>query len=57
MAEDLGWAGDFVVSKGLFSHWQVWIAGAVLAEWSAWKLLDYARATAPETEELSPSVT
>jgi hypothetical protein len=22
---DLGWAGNFVVSEGLFSHWLVWI--------------------------------
>lgn len=23
---DLGWAGVFPISDGLFSHWQVWIA-------------------------------
>ena len=58
IAEDLGWGGDFVISKGLFSHWQVWIAGAVLAQFGAWKLLAYAKSTSPETEEdLEPSVT
>ena len=57
VAEDLGWAGAFVISQGLFSHWQVWIAGAVLAQWGAWKLLNYARSTAPETEELAASLT
>ena len=58
IAEDLGWGGDFVISNGLFSHWQVWIAGAVLAQFGAWKLLAYAKSTSPETEEdLEPSVT
>jgi hypothetical protein len=23
---DIGWTGDFIISNGLFSHWQVWIA-------------------------------
>jgi hypothetical protein len=22
---DMGWAGGFVISNGLFSHWQVWL--------------------------------
>ena len=26
---DLEWTGSFFVSKGLFSHWQVWIALAI----------------------------
>jgi hypothetical protein len=26
VCEDLGWAGAFLISGGLFSHWQVWIA-------------------------------
>jgi hypothetical protein len=31
LAADLNWAGDFVISGGLFSHWQVWLAmGAIL---------------------------
>jgi hypothetical protein len=58
IAEDLGWGGAFVISQGLFSHWQVWIAGAVFAQWGAWKLLAYAKSTSPENEEnLEPSVT
>jgi hypothetical protein len=28
IAADLEWAGDFAISTGLFSHWQVWIAAA-----------------------------
>jgi len=26
VSTDLGWAGAFLISGGLFSHWQVWIA-------------------------------
>jgi hypothetical protein len=26
ICEDLGWASAFLISGGIFSHWQVWIA-------------------------------
>ena len=26
---DIGWTEDFVISNGLFSHWQIWIALAI----------------------------
>ncbi len=26
---DLGWTQDFVISSGVWSHWQVWIAVAI----------------------------
>ncbi len=26
LGQDLGFAGNFVISEGLFSHWLVWIA-------------------------------
>ena len=29
VGEDVGWTEDFVISNGLFSHWQVWIALAI----------------------------
>jgi hypothetical protein len=32
LASDLEWAGEFVISHGLFSHWQVWIAMAGLLQ-------------------------
>ncbi|MGE5645168.1 MAG: hypothetical protein ACM336_05190 [Acidobacteriota bacterium] len=25
---DLNWTGEFAISRGIFSHWQVWIAMA-----------------------------
>ena len=32
---DLGWTGEFLISGGLFSHWQVWIALAVALQLAA----------------------
>lgn len=30
LTADLGWTGAFLISDGLFSHWQVWIALALV---------------------------
>jgi hypothetical protein len=35
---DAGWTDSFVVSSGLFSHWQVWLAFAIGIQWSAVRL-------------------
>jgi hypothetical protein len=26
LGADMGWMGEFFISRGLFSHWQVWLA-------------------------------
>src|SRR5947209_19575365 len=39
VASDLHWAGDFFLSHGLFSHWQVWICAAAVLLFLA-RLLD-----------------
>lgn len=28
LCSDLKWTGEFVISQGIFSHWQVWFAMA-----------------------------
>ena len=38
LAADLRLATGFAVSEGVFSHWQVWAAGAVALESLAWLL-------------------
>ena len=38
MGSDLDWTSDFLISKGLFSHWQVWLAVAILAQASGHRL-------------------
>jgi hypothetical protein len=32
LGADLGWTGKFAISEGLFSHWQVWLAMAIVLE-------------------------
>ena len=43
LCADLKWTGEFVISRGLFSHWQVWIAMAGLLQTCASVLNRYAR--------------
>ena len=45
LGTDLGWAGSFVFSHGLLSHWQVWIGVAVAVQYVAWRLTTYAKAS------------
>jgi hypothetical protein len=49
---DLGWAGDFVFTTGILSHWQIWIGAAIAGQYAAWQLTSYARrATRPKAGE------
>jgi hypothetical protein len=54
---DLDWAGDFVFSKGLLSHWQVWVGATIAVQYGAWRLTRYASLAReqdqPEIEEVS----
>jgi hypothetical protein len=53
VGNDLEFAGDFVFSSGLLSHWQVWTAFAVAIQYLAWRLNRYARksvAAQPDAE-------
>ncbi len=43
LAADMKWAGEFGISSGLFSHWQVWLAFGVVLQLFAWKLTRYGR--------------
>jgi hypothetical protein len=54
IAADLDLTSDFAISSGFFSHWQVWIATAVLLEVCSRFLQRHARrqsAAAPQSEE------
>jgi hypothetical protein len=35
LGADLRWTGEFAISEGLFSHWQVWLALAFLLQTAA----------------------
>jgi hypothetical protein len=43
VAADLKIAGDFAIANGLFSHWQVWIASAVVLAFLSRLLNRYGR--------------
>jgi hypothetical protein len=43
LGSDLKWTGEFAISRGIFSHWQVWIAMAGLLETCAAILNRYGR--------------
>jgi hypothetical protein len=44
LAEDPHWASDFAIRKGIFSHWQVWLAFAALLQTGSYLLNRYGRA-------------
>jgi hypothetical protein len=44
LSADLRAAGEFPISVGLFSHWQVWITGAAIIEFLAIILSRYGNA-------------
>jgi hypothetical protein len=35
LCADLGWAGEFFIERGLFSHWQVWFAVSIFTQLSS----------------------
>ena len=41
LAADMKWTGEFGISSGLFSHWQVWMVFAALLQGGAWALNRY----------------
>ncbi len=43
LGQDLGWAGDFVFSSGLLSHWQVWLTAAGALQYGSWRLARFGR--------------
>jgi len=44
LAADLKIAGEFGITSGVFSHWQVWLSLAAVLEWAAWALNRYGHA-------------
>jgi hypothetical protein len=43
VAADLNWTNRFAIPSGLFSHWQVWLGGAILLQLCAHMLNRYGR--------------
>lgn len=58
---DLNWTGRFAISEGVFSHWQVWFALAVVLQTCASILNRYGRGAvmpypAPDSSRTSSSI-
>lgn len=47
LAADLDWAGEFFVSQGLFSRWQVWLAMGIATQLAARELKRLGRPDGP----------
>jgi len=43
IAADLKWTGSFAIASGVFSHWQVWLGGAVLLQFCSYALNRYGK--------------
>lgn len=43
LGADMKIAGDFVIARGLFSHWQVWFALGIALQFGAFLLQRFAR--------------
>lgn len=54
MGTDLEVAGQFVFTSGIFSHWQVWMGGALVAQYTSWRLGRYARTAPPDSAGQDP---
>ncbi len=55
LGTDLGWAGEFVISQGFLSHWQVWIGAAIGIQYAGWRLTRYAKTARVEIPEIAAS--
>jgi hypothetical protein len=42
LAAAMKWTGEFAITEGMFSHWQVWFALALLVQFAAFLLHRYA---------------
>ena len=43
IASDFNWTGGFAISSGPFSHWQVWLGGAVVLQLCSYALNRYGK--------------
>jgi hypothetical protein len=55
IAADMKWAGEFAITAGLFSHWQVWFAVGVAVQFAAFLLSRFASDTGEDTDDAALS--
>jgi hypothetical protein len=44
IAADMNWTGTFAITRGFFSHWQVWLGAAAVLQLCAHLLNRYSKA-------------
>ncbi len=47
VAAAMKWTGTFAITTGLFSHWQIWLGGAIVLQLCAHLLNRYAKKGEP----------
>ncbi len=47
IAADLNWTNSFAIPSGIFSHWQVWLGGAIALQLCARALNRYGKGSDP----------
>jgi hypothetical protein len=56
IAADMNWTNSFAIPSGLFSHWQVWMAAAVVLQLCARTLNRYGRGVEDEIPQGTKTV-
>jgi hypothetical protein len=51
VSTDLGWAGAFLITGGLFSHWQIWIALSIALKMLSSTLIAWGATTGKISQE------
>jgi hypothetical protein len=47
LTSDLGWTGEFFISAGFFSHWQVWLGITFIVSMASFRLQRFSRPPEP----------
>jgi len=55
LTSDIGWTGSFLVSEGIFSHWQVWIVVALGLKAATTYLAPKTKIAIKNSEENTPA--
>ncbi len=56
LTSDLGWTDTFVISDGILSHWQVWMAMTIAFGVIAFRLARYGRAKQARPDSVTPDI-
>lgn len=55
LTSDLGWTGEFFISDGFFSHWQVWLGITFVVSMLSFRLQRFSRPPEPTSSSALPA--